>query len=310
MKKTMKNIITVALLVSMVLTLASCGSETASSEASAVSTDDKGNLVGADGKMLTPDEVKALAENGDLSIPTKDGKTSELVVSTDKGSTETTEAVTETPVTTEKSNSPEKDDNRSTTPQKKEQPPTDPSKPKEIVTTEKKQTEKTTEAPKKTEDPKTPETPKTEATKTTEAPKTSKTTETPKTPDVKQPEVKTTEAPKECSHKWVWATKTKTIHHDAVTHQEPVYDYNDGHYEYVEHKWIQCNTCMKLLSTMAEYEDHPCYPGCTWSSTTTYDEKYYPPKIIDYRTVVDQKAYDEYVEEKDYQYCSICGEKK
>ena len=115
---------------------------------------------------------------------------------------------------------------------------------------------------------------------------------------------------KTCSHKWVWATKEKTIHHDAVTHQEPVYDYTDGHYEYVEHEWIQCNTCVSLFSTMAEYKSHACFPGCTYSTTTTYDEKYYPPKIVDYKTVVDQKAYDEYVEVNDYQYCSLCGKKK
>ena len=114
---------------------------------------------------------------------------------------------------------------------------------------------------------------------------------------------------KTCSHNWVWKTKTKTIHHDAVTHEEPVYDYSDGHYEYIEHEWVKCSGCGKLFASLSEFKKHACYPS-PYSSETTYDEVYYPPKVIDYKTVVDQKAYDEYVEVNDYQYCSLCGKKK
>ena len=114
----------------------------------------------------------------------------------------------------------------------------------------------------------------------------------------------------ECNHTWVWKTKIQTIHHDAETHQEPVYDYDDGHFEYVEHEWVQCNHCLSKFKTHADYKAHPCYPQCTWSTIYTSDETYYPPQIIDYKTVLDKKAYDEEVEENDYQYCSICGRKK
>ena len=114
----------------------------------------------------------------------------------------------------------------------------------------------------------------------------------------------------ECKHTWVWKTTTKTIHHDAVTHQEPVYDYSDGHFEYVEYEWIQCNCCLSKFKTHAEYQQHSCYPQCSWSTVYTSDETYYPPKIIGYETIIDKKAYDEEIEEQDYQYCSKCGKQK
>ena len=143
--------------------------------------------------------------------------------------------------------------------------------------------------------------------------KSRKTSETPKEISTEKP----TEVPDslscgktECKHTWVWKTTTKTIHHDVVTHQEPVYDYDDGHFEYVEHEWVQCNHCLSKFKTHADYKAHPCYPQCTWSTIYTSDETYYPPEIIDYKTVVDKKAYDEEVEENDYQYCSICGKIK
>ena len=140
---------------------------------------------------------------------------------------------------------------------------------------------------------------------TTKAVVSPKTTESRKNKTVTKETDSSTEPVKtECDHKWVW--ETKTVLHDAVTHEEPVY--SDPYYEYIRHDWIKCGNCHELFSTVEQYESHPCWPECSSSHPTTYEEILHPAEIIDYETVVDTAAYDEEV--NDYQYCSICGKKK
>ena len=117
----------------------------------------------------------------------------------------------------------------------------------------------------------------------------------------------TTEAPK-CSHNWVWATHTETKTIPAVTHDVPVYD--DGWDEGVTVQKVYCSECEKTYDTS---EDYYAYDKCHGSSglITVIDHYiHHEPELLFYDTIVDVPAHEETITVKDYQYCSICGERK
>ena len=134
----------------------------------------------------------------------------------------------------------------------------------------------------------------------------------------------TTEGTTSHTHTWVWKTQTETIHHEAVTHEVPVYDYDwsdpdicgvvwNGEvvtgYPIYEDK-IKCGICMNYYDTFEEFESGCGHRG-SWCSEPVLVNVIPAEKIIvDYETIVDQEAYDEEVEVNDYQYCSECGQRK
>ena len=118
----------------------------------------------------------------------------------------------------------------------------------------------------------------------------------------------TTEAPHK--HTWVWKTHTETIHHDAVTHEEPVY--GQGWTEYIYETKYHCGECGTFYDTRQLLRNHQNESGHgSWGTQKVLvDTIEHEPEIIDYDTIIDIPAWDETVEVKDYQYCSECGEKK
>ena len=156
--------------------------------------------------------------------------------------------------------------------------------------------------------------PKTEGTKKTDTTKTdTKKTDTQKT-DTKKTDTTKTEKPstdtekKECSHKWVWKTKTKIVHHDAVTdtYQQPV---KGAWTEYIYVKKYHCAVCKKYYNSYEDYHNNDtCYGS--YSEQDVLDHTIEHPAKYETITEIVEPAWDEEVEVNDYQYCSICGKKK
>ena len=122
-------------------------------------------------------------------------------------------------------------------------------------------------------------------------------------------EQKTTETPKtsgttECQHNWVW--KTKTVHHDAVTHVEehwePAWD------EEIEvEDGVKCIACGAHYASVEDYaHNHTQHNGCT--SDYTIKVVHHDAELLWSETITDKEAWDEEV--NDYQYCSKCGARK
>ena len=111
-----------------------------------------------------------------------------------------------------------------------------------------------------------------------------------------------------CSHNWVWKTHTETVHHDAVTHEEPIY--SEEYQQPIHETRIRCSWCgTDYMSYDDYYANDTCHSG--WSEVTVTTGYYtVPSEIIGYDTVVDKDAYDSVEEIKDYQYCSKCGARK
>ena len=111
-------------------------------------------------------------------------------------------------------------------------------------------------------------------------------------------------------HNWVWKTHTETIHHDAVTHDVPIYD--DGWWEDVTVTKYHCGGCGQYFDTYAEIEAHLLAdPHGSWGTQpVVVDKIWHEPELLGYNTITDVPAYDEVVEVKDYEYCSYCGKKK
>ena len=134
----------------------------------------------------------------------------------------------------------------------------------------------------------------------------------------------TTEGTTSHTHTWVWKTHTETIHHDAETHQEPVYDYDWSDPEIRDVKFngewivgypiyedkIKCGICMNYYDTFEEFESGCGHRGSWCSEPVLVNVIPAEKVIVDYETIVDQEAYDEEIEVKDYQYCSECGKRK
>ena len=143
--------------------------------------------------------------------------------------------------------------------------------------------------------------------KTTEASTESQVTDPPTVKTSEKTTEKTTEAPK-CNHNWVWSTHTETKTISAITHDVPVYD--DGWDEGVTVQKVYCSECEKTYDTS---EDYYAYDRCHGSSglITVIDHYiHHEPELLFYDTIVDVPAHEETITVKDYQYCSICGERK
>ena len=117
----------------------------------------------------------------------------------------------------------------------------------------------------------------------------------------------TTEAPK-CKHSWVWATHTETKIIPAVTHEEPVY--NDGWDEAVKVRKILCPCCNTIYEDLADYNNRDLCYGNFGHITVVDHYIHHDPELLYYDTIVDEPEHEETVTVKDYQYCSICGERK
>ena len=113
---------------------------------------------------------------------------------------------------------------------------------------------------------------------------------------------------KTCNHKWVWKTKTKIVHHDAVTTtRQKCVKADWTEYIYVEK--VQCGACKKYYDSVADYQnkDH-CYGS--WGIKDVLDHTIEHPAEYETITETVEPAWDEEVEVNDYQYCSICGKKR
>ena len=101
----------------------------------------------------------------------------------------------------------------------------------------------------------------------------------------------------------MWATKT--VHHDAVTKQEPYY--GEEWDEPIYKNAIQCLGCGNIYNTVEEWAANDPHGGYSTIQVVDHYE-HHDPDILGYDTVVVKEAYDETV--NDYQYCSKCGARK
>jgi hypothetical protein len=114
-----------------------------------------------------------------------------------------------------------------------------------------------------------------------------------------------------CSHNWIWKTHIDKVHHDAVYEDYIVADEYD---EPVYENHSICNGCGLDLTA--------AYGGATTDAGDAHIGEclgsYHSEDVVvgyihhdaEYSTRCIQAAYDEEIEVKDYQYCSICGERK
>lgn len=114
---------------------------------------------------------------------------------------------------------------------------------------------------------------------------------------------------KACSHKWVWATHTETIHHEATYKQVPVY--GTAYDEIVETTKVKCAKCQQLYENDDDYDmrDH-CMASFYDITVPTGEVIHHDPELLYMDEILDQKAWDETITVNDYQYCSICKEHK
>ena len=111
-----------------------------------------------------------------------------------------------------------------------------------------------------------------------------------------------------CSHKWVWATHLETKNIPAVTHEEPVYD--DGWDEAVTVQKIYCPCCTTIYEDLADYNDRDLCYGNFGHITVIDHYIHHEPELLFYDTITDVPEHKETITVNDYQYCSICGERK
>ena len=289
-KKIINNIISYTLAATIMIALVACGdtekkddtsadttaaTEIVMTETDAVAVNDNGEIVDAEtGKKLDDKEIKELTDKGVIE-KTTDGK---VKINEDKNKKQvkvTVESTTGKVV----ADSTKTDQKASVTEEKKTTTKTE--------TKTEKPTEQKTEAPTQ---------------QRTEAP-TEKRTEAPTQAPTEAP----TEAPK-CSHNWVWKTHTETVHHDAVTHEE-TYLIGDAWDEDIYVTKVKCGVCGTYYASDADYYAHDNCGG-NFGGEQVYDHTIHHDAEYGTYTVTDKEAYDEYVEVKDYQYCSKCGERK
>ena len=272
-----------------------------------VTVADDGTLVDSStGRQLTSEEVRKLVEEGVVEI-TEDGKAvikdeiSTMILDTTNTTEGTTGTTTEatTRATTRESTTERTSEvtTRATT----EVTTESTTEVTTRSTTRESTTESTTEATTRVTTRET--TTETTTESTTEATTRATTRET----TTESTTEDTTEAPHK--HTWVWKTHTETIHHDAVTHEEPIY--GQGWTEYIYEYKVQCSVCLKFYDTINDYsENDHCHGSYSTNHRVLVDTIEHEPEIIDYDTIIDIPAWDEYIEVKDYQYCSECGAKK
>ena len=338
-KKIINNIISYTLAATMMIALVACGdtekkddtsadttaaTEIVMTETDAVAVNDNGEIVDAEtGKKLDDKEIKELTDKGVIE-KTTDGKvkinedknkkqvkvtvestTGKVVADstkTDQKAPVTTEEKKTTAKTEAKTEKPTEQKTEAKTEKKTEAPTQAPTEQKTEAPTQQRTetpTEKRTEAPtqQRTEAP---------TEKRTEAP-TQAPTEAPTEKRTEAPTQAPTEAPK-CSHNWVWKTHTETIHHDAVTHEE-TYLIGDAWDEAVYVTKVKCFVCGTYYESTPDYHANDTCGG-SYGHEDVIDHYIHHDAEYGTYTVTDKEAYDEYVEVKDYQYCSKCGERK
>lgn len=143
------------------------------------------------------------------------------------------------------------------------------------------------------------------------------------------------------THNWVPQYATKTVYHDAVTHEETVqtgtktvvdqeawdeqvitgYRYwtlfSDGYKFYDDEIAPTTDPNVENTVLMDYIEDYMFKHNCTWSggadpiyTTVHHDAVTHEEPVYETKTVVDQPAYDEQVEELTGYKCSECGATK
>ena len=205
-----------------------------------------------------------------------------------KGSSSTTEAPTNISVTKETKESVKATNTKTTSPSGEQS--------KEDTVPKEENTEKPKESVYPTSEAKVTTKSKTETT--------SKSTTDTSTGSTMDPSSVTTK----CNHTWVWATHTETKMIPEVCHEEPVY--NDGWDEAVTVRKIYCSECQNIYEDLDDYYDHDFCFGSFGHMTVVDHYIHHDPELLYYDTIVDQPAREETVTVKDYQYCSLCGERK
>lgn len=122
------------------------------------------------------------------------------------------------------------------------------------------------------------------------------------------------------AHQHNWVAQTSTVHHDAVTHQEPYTIHHDAVTHQVWHDAVTdyrkiCNTCGADITNdpwgHLDTYDHDSFHGAYVTVREGYNETVIDTPAYDetaYRTVTDQSAWDETVT-TGYK-CSGCGATK
>ena len=283
-----------------------------------VTVADDGTLIDSStGRQLTSEEVEKLVEEGVVEI-TEDGK---AVITIAPGETASTVVidVTAEDVTEGTSSTTRNTTTESTTSTTTESTTRSSTTERTSEVTTRATTEVTTESTTEVTTRSTTRESTTEATtrattrETTTESTTESTTEattraTTRETTTESTTESTTEATTVHQHKWIWKTHTETIHHDAVTHEEPVYD--EGWTEYIYVEKYHCGVCGNFYDSWDDYLNNDHCHGSWGTQKVLVDTIEHEPEILYYDTITDIPAWDEYIEVKDYQYCSECGAKK
>ena len=86
--------------------------------------------------------------------------------------------------------------------------------------------------------------------------------------------------------------------------------YNDGWDEAVKVRKILCPCCNTIYEDLADYNNRDLCYGNFGHITVVDHYIHHDPELLYYDTIVDEPEHEETVTVKDYQYCSICGERK
>lgn len=240
----------------------------------------------ADFKLVAKDNDKS--EEADSSITQSDTGSYKAAAESDNHNTQNIELSKKTDVKAE--------DPVEVTTQAKQPEKVDKEKPTTEAITEAKIQNKTEAKTQNTSEVKQP---------ATEAPSQNKTEATTQT-------VVENTAPAPCKHNWIWKTYTETIHHDAEYTEYLVCEAYD---EPITESHSFCNNCNADLTSLyggAVTEggiNHmtECN-GCGYHSGDAVVG--YIHHDAEYGSYCSVAPYDEYVEVNDYQYCSICGERR
>ena len=132
---------------------------------------------------------------------------------------------------------------------------------------------------------------------------------------------------KACTHKWVWATHTETVHHDAVYETHYVRVIVEEHDNPIWASTWECHGCDFWTFDKNDMSEHALsthhgygsggqkqtgeYEHINEKTIDTTDPTYYDDcRLKKTYDVLVEEAYDETITVKDYKYCSLCGEKK
>ena len=114
---------------------------------------------------------------------------------------------------------------------------------------------------------------------------------------------------KTCSHKWIWTTHTETVHHDAVWKEIPKYSREWD--EIIETTKVKCAKCHQLYNDDDDYDMNDyCMASFYDVTVPTGEVIHHDSEIIGTTHELVSEEYDETITVNDYEYCSICGERK